>query len=397
MSEVIVVDDYVDTTTSYDTYDTEFGTVQTHSGLGTIGSRVSAAGTVELLFTPISSIATQVKVYMNALRHQDDSRDTISFNNGTIETFFSNYTGTDRDIKRSFELKYKSDPIFERYFNGGSSSIVDLTNNTISIPNHFFITGESVVYYQSGAGTTQAIGIATTTITGVGSTDKLTPGITTTNSLFIVKVDSNKIKLASSAQNALKIVPDVLDLTSVGIGTSHRFVSTNQNAKVVISLDNIIQSPVVSTAVTTTLSDQVFTTNDIIKFSGITSFFGGDLIKINNEIMKVEGVGVGSTNAIRVRREWMGTSLAGYSTGQLVTKVNGNYNIIDNIITFTEAPYGNTPLGTSTNSPDERDWTGISTSSSFHGRSFIRSGITDSSNDTYHKNYVFDDISSGFN
>jgi len=397
MSEVIVVDDYVNTATSYDTYDTEFGIVQTHSGLGTIGSRVSAAGTVELLFTPIPSIDAQIKVFMNALRHQDDSRDTISFNNGTIETFFSNYTGTERDIKRSFDLKYKSDPIFERYFNGGSSSVVDLTDNTISIPNHFFVTGESVVYYQSGAGTTQAIGIATTTITGVGSTDKLTPGITTTNSLFIVKVDSNKIKLASSAQNALKVVPDVLDLTSVGIGTSHRFVSTNQNAKVVISLDNIIQSPVVSTAVTTTLSDQVFTTDDIIKFSGITSFFGGDLIKISNEIMKIEGVGVGSTNAIRVRREWMGTSLAGYSTGQLVTKVNGNYNIIDNIITFTEAPYGNTPLGTSTNSPDERDWTGISTSSSFHGRSFIRSGITNSSDDTYHKNYVFDDISFGFN
>jgi len=397
MSEVIVVDDYVDTTTSYDTYDTEFGIVQTHSGLGTIGSRVSAAGTVELLFTPIPSIATQVKVYMNALRHQDDSRDIISFNNGTIETFFSNYTGTERDIKRSFDLKHKSDPIFERYFNGSSSSIVDLTNDTISIPNHFFVTGESVVYYQSGAGTTQAIGIATTTIAGVGSTDKLTPGITTTNSLFIVKVDSNKIKLASSAQNALKFVPDVLDLTSVGIGTLHRFVSTNQNAKVVISLDNIIQSPVVSTAVTTTLADQVFTTDDLIKFSGITSFFGGDLIKISNEIMKIEGVGIGSTNTVKVRREWMGTSLAGYSTGQLVTKVNGNYNIIDNTITFSEAPYGNTPLGTSTNPPDERDWTGITTSSSFHGRSFIRSGIKNSSNDTYHKNYVFDDISSEFN
>ena len=397
MSEVVVVDDYVDTATLYDTYDTEFGIIQTHSGLGTIGSRVSAAGTVELLFTPNPSIATQVKVYMNALRHEDDSRDTISFNNGTIETFSSSYTGTERDLKRSFELKHKSDPIFERYFDGSSSSIVDLTDNTISIPNHFFVTGESVVYYQSGAGTTQAIGIATTTITGVGSTDKLTPGITTTNSLFVVKIDSNKIKLASSAEKALKVVPDVLDLTSVGIGTSHRFVSTNQNAKVVISLDNIIQSPIVSTAVTTTLADQVLTTDNDVKFSGITSFFGGDLIKIGNEIMKIESVGVGSTNSIIVRREWMGTSLAGYSTGQLVTKVNGNYNIIDNIITFSEAPYGNTPLGTSTNAPDERDWTGISTSSSFHGRSFIRSGITNSLNETYHKNYIFDDISSGFN
>ena len=35
-----------------------------------------------------------------------------------------------------------------------------------------------------------------------------------------------------------------------------------------------------------------------IKVSGITSFFGADLIQINNEIIKIEGVGVGSTNAL---------------------------------------------------------------------------------------------------
>jgi hypothetical protein len=33
----------------------------------------------------------------------------------------------------------------------------------------------------------------------------------------------------------------------------------------------------------------------------------------------------------------------------------------------------------------------------FQGRSFIRSGIINSSDETYHKNYIFSDISSGFN
>ena len=74
--------------------------------------------------------------------------------------------------------------------------------------------------------------------------------------------------------------------------------------------------------------------------------------------MVIEGVGIGSTNSIRVRRSWLGTALAGYSTGNLVTKVIGNYNIVDNTLNFVEAPYGNTPLGTSTNPPDERDWVG---------------------------------------
>jgi hypothetical protein len=394
MSEVIVVDDYISSSSFGTTYDTEFGIVKTSSGLGTIGTRVSFAGTVELLFTPNPNINVQTKVYMNALRHQDDSKDLIDFNNGTIETFFSEYTGTERDIKRSFNLTHKNYPIFERYFDASDSSIVDISENTITIPNHFFVTGENVIYYQSGVGSTQSIGIGTTSLVGVGNTDKLPSGITT--SIYVVKVDENKIKLASSPQNALKPIPAVLNITNVGIGTSHRFVATNQNAKVLLTLDNVIQSPIISTVVTTTLADQVFTTDDLIKFSGISSFFGSDLIKIGDEIMKIEGVGIGSTNLIKVRRQWLGTPLSGYSTGQKVTKVVGNYNIIDNTLTFAEAPYGNIPIGTSTNSPDERDWAGISISSKFQGRTFMRSAPQNSSNETYHKNYVFNDISSAF-
>jgi hypothetical protein len=395
ISEVIVVDDYVDETSSYDTYDTEFGVIETVSGLGTIGSRIigssSGIGTVELLFTPIAGIDATVNVYMNSLRIQDDSRDEINFNNATIRTGFGNYEGTERSIRRSFELEHKNDPIFVKEFVGSSSTIVNTSSNTIRLPNHFFVTGENVRYVHAGAGTTMAIGIGTTTFVGVGSTDKLPEEI------YIVKVNDDTVKLASTAENALKIVPETLDITSVGIGTSHRFIAKNQNSKVLIALDNIIQSPVVSTAVTTTLAKQAFTTDDLLLFTGITSFFGSDLIRIGSEIMKIEGVGIGSTNTIRVRRNWLGTPLVGHSTGSLVTKVNGNYNIVENTLNFTEAPYGNTPLGTSTNPPDERDWTGISVSSRFQGRTFLRSGITNTINETYYKNYIFDDISAEFN
>ena len=188
-----------------------------------------------------------------------------------------------------------------------------------------------------------------------------------------------------------------MDITTVGVGTSHRFTSTNPNAKVLVSLDNIIQSPVVATAVTTQLAVAAKTTDDIVYFTGITSFTGADLFRIGSEIMRIDSVGVGSTNAIRVRREWLGTNLAGHSTDSLVTKVNGNYNIVENVLNFTEAPYGNTPLSTTTNPPDSRDWTGIATSSSFNGRMFMRSGETDTSNETYYQNYIFDDISQDFN
>ena len=49
----------------------------------------------------------------------------------------------------------------------------------------------------------------------------------------------------------------------------------------------------------------------------------------------------GNDNLIRVRRPWAGTALAGYGTGTLITKVDGNYNIVDNTLNFVEAPYGN--------------------------------------------------------
>ena len=73
LSELIIVDDYVDSTQSYQTYDTEYGVIETGSGLGTFGSRVSAAGTVSLVFTPNASIDTVVNVYMNALTLIEDT------------------------------------------------------------------------------------------------------------------------------------------------------------------------------------------------------------------------------------------------------------------------------------------------------------------------------------
>jgi hypothetical protein len=387
-SEVVLIND----DTVEDAYITEFANIETYAGLGTIGGSVTGLGqTTQLIFKPLPNIQTQVKVYANILRIQDDTKDVVDLNNGTIETNNGVYYGTERDLRRSFDLKHKTYPIFERYFAGFSSSVINVDENTIELPSHFFVTGEKVTYNYAGAGTTQAIGIATTTITGLGSTDKLP------TELYIVKITENKVKVAASATDALKSIPNILDLSSVGIGTSHRFTAHNQNAKVIVALDNIIQSPVVATSQTTTLSKNVFTTDDILFFSGITSFFGGDLIRLGNEIMKIDSVGVGSTNAIRVRRPWLGTVVAGYATGDLVTKVTGTYNIIGSNINFVEAPYGNVPLSSTTNRPDERDWTGIATGSHFQGRSFMRSGITNSSNESYYKNYIFDNVSNSFN
>ena len=393
LSEIVVVDDYVESTTTADTCYVEYGNIETSSGLGTFGTIVSDEGIVSLVFTPNADINVKVNVYTNALGLVKDNNVSsgINFTNTSINSIFADYEGTERDVKRKFYLEHENLGIFERQFEGNNSRVVNTLQNLISIPNHYFVTGEKIRYANVGTANSSIV-IAPTSFVGASNTTYLPE-----ENLYVVKYDDNNIQIATSAENALKAIPEVVDITSVGIGASHRFISTNQNAKVLVSIDNIIQSPVVSTAVTTLLSKKLTVLDDVIFFDDITPFFGSDLVRINDEIMKIEGVGIGSTNGIRVRREWLGTSLGVGVTGDLVTKVVGNYNIVDNYIIFSEAPFGNVPLGLETNEPDERDWTGISTSSSFHGRSFMRSGIIQGSNETYYKNYVFDDISQGFN
>ena len=393
VSEIMLVDDGPDFS---NTYITEFGVLETSSGLGTFGA--SKIGDItRLTFTPNSGINAEVRVFYNYMKYEDDGSSIVSldFTNAYLDTQYGSYSGTNSDLKRSFNLTHQGYNIFERYIDASDENIIGVgveieVPDAIIIPNHFFVTGEELVYSTPGAGTTENIGIATTSVTGVGTTDKLP------SSVFVVKVDANKIKLAESAEKALRTNPEVFDIVSVGIGTSHTFTATNQNAKVIIAIDNYLQSPVVSTALTTTLSDQFLTSQDAAFFSGISSFFGGDLIQIGSEIMQIQSVGVGSTNIVRVKRPWLGTTRVGYSTGDLVTKVTGNYNIVNNTLNFVEAPYGNNPLSTTSNPPDARDWTGITTSSNFQGRVFLRSGTPGGSSETYSKNYIFDDISENF-
>jgi hypothetical protein len=140
----------------------------------------------------------------------------------------------------------------------------------------------------------------------------------------------------------------------------------------------MIQSPVAGTAVTVGLVTTVQPTTDRITLSGITSIFAGDILKIDDEIMRVATVGVGTTNVLIVNRPWMGTGLATHFSGALVTKLSGDYNIVDNQINFVSAPYGAYPISTTTDGPDDRDWAGLSTYSTFSDISEEFNGITTS-------------------
>jgi len=384
ISELVIIDD------DSEVFFTEFGNIETSVGLGTFGATRSS-GVTQLTFTPLPNINVDVRSFVNSISIASTITDSIDLNNATIISESGTYFGSGFDVKRSFQLKHNQVDIFSRYFDGSDPTIVDVNNNTVTIQNHFFVSGEEVEYSNGSSSSANSISIGSTFITGIGITDKLPA------SVFIIRQSDNKIKFASSAANSLKTVPDYLNITSVGIGNSHTIVAKNKNEKVLVSIDNVIQSPIVSTAITSTLSTNVLVINDILYFSGITSFFSGDLIRVEDEIMLIDSVGFGSTNAIKVTRPWMGTnvgSIVGYSTGSLVTKLTGSYNIVDNTINFVSAPYGNVP--NETDDPDERDWVGIKSSSSFYGRVFLKTGFPFSTQETYYKNRTFLNISNQF-
>ena len=130
---------------------------------------------------------------------------------------------------------------FTLTFDGSSTDVVSVANDTLTFANHRFITGQKVTYTDGGG----------TVITG------LTDG----TSYFIIKVDQNTIKLASSASNAA--AGTAIDLTSGAAGGSHtlniaqdgvntKFKATHSNgtkakisraAQITLSINGVVQQP----------------------------------------------------------------------------------------------------------------------------------------------------------
>jgi hypothetical protein len=386
VSEIVVINSRTQS------YLIEYGSIFTKDRIGTFSSLKTLD--TELLFTPIENIDVDVVVFQVKISSSSEFPDlsTLNLDNLEIESGL-NRSGVDGNFILNFYLRHKGAPVFERLFNGSSPDIVNLSDNTILLPNHFFVTGENVRYISDENDETSnlnSITIEPTTVPGIGVTNKLP------NDLYIIRVDSTKIKLAKSAEDALKILPQSFNFTGLGIGLVHNIVATQQNSKSLISIDNIIQSPIRFTDNTTILSKDI----DFGDFSIIVNneklFAFDDIIKINDEIMRVSSVGIGSTNSLIVIRNSLGTERQQHFAGSIVRKYKGNYNISNNRIYFTSPPYGLTPFPNTEDPFDEKDYSGIQTKSSFDGRIFLRSGIPLSVNKSYTGNHVFDNLNEQF-
>ena len=369
-------------------YFTEFGymdnfspNVTTFSGIGTVGVGYSSAsgGDIELRLTPPANTAVTTKV----LQYNFNETGTggvgfVTFTDSRLKSVEGSYTGTENDIKFSFNMKHAGDAIFHKTFDSEDAAVVDVTNNTFIVNNHFFQTGEELSYDPIGSGTTMNIGIAATAISGVGVTTKMP------STVFAVKIAENKFKVARTAAEALQTVPKVLDLTAVGVGTTQAFTAKNLNSKVLVTLDNNIQSPVIQSPINVQLTFDAESETDFITMTGISSFFSGDIIKVNDEFMKIDTVGIGSTNRVLVRRGQLNSAIVDHDAGDTVTKFLGNYQIVKDTINFTDAPKG------------EKGPSGLTTTSTFVGRVFTHTGVPGGSQETYVNNFVFDTVEDQF-
>ena len=114
-----------------------------------------------------------------------------------------------------------------------------------------------------------------------------------------------------------------------------------------MAIDNIIQSPIAETDITTQV-DQTVIFDTVFNTTGLTSFTAGDIIKVGNEFMKIEGIGIGNTVTVQVERAALGSNIGVHTSGDTITKFTGNYRINNNSLNFVEAPFGNIPT--------DRDW-----------------------------------------
>jgi len=265
--------------------------------------------------------------------------------------------------------------LFNKIFNGASSSVVSVGSSLLTLIGHDFQTGERIKYDPGGSYGNNRVGIVTS--------NKVLGGISTSflpAELFVIRVDNNTLQLAGLSTAATN--NDPLIFRAVGTGTSHSLDTLRPDDRTLIDIDGIIQSPLYKKNISISLDEAVGVGSTTIKVVGVTSITGNLILNINNELLRVKTVGFGSTNVITVDRAVLGSVAAAHTVGAACTAKNGDYTIRKDVIFFLDPPFGKTPIVDAALNP------GITTNSTFGGRTFTRKNPT--------TNFIFDDISNQF-
>ena len=357
------------------------------SGLGTFSASYSASK-FKLLFHPDNSTGISTVVSLNQAFYTFVDTENIpnDLSYGDIleknEVREYNAVGGNRVNRREFILKVNSVPIYGKTFNPTDTTKVNLSSGKFTINNHFFRENEQLVY------TPQS------TFVGVGSTPMQFKNGSIVDSLpttvFAKTVTSNSFFISTTRAGTS------VTFMGVGEGNAHEFSMAKSNEKSLIAIDDLTQYPLIETDLEHSLENnvggQVGLTTNIINLSGISTISVNDILKIENEFVKITNVGFATTsgslvgtagtfNTIEVERASVGSIQTTHNDGVTVKRFKGNYNIVGSKIFFATAPLGNPSR--------EKDESNLDIpTASFNGRVYLR-------ND-YSTNQIFDDISDQF-
>jgi hypothetical protein len=382
-----------------------FAATNNTTGLGTFGSEV--IGNQFLLnFYPDFSNATNTIQAFNEVFYTfsdfENSPIDLNYGKSSQKVFLSAYDGINgtRANKVNFNLTHNGRPIYKKVFNPSDSTVVNFATGVFTITDHMFNTGEELIYTPKSS----FIGVGQSAI-GIGSTANYL-GIVTNRlpeRVYPIALTPDTFKLATRRSYANLGI--AVTFTDAGLGNAHEFEMTKKLSKSVVSLDGIVQQPITFTPISHTLqynSGSISVGIATFNLSGITSIQPRDLIKIDDEYMKVVEVGF-STNVggallgpingiiqagtaatiptISVVRASVGSAATTHSDGANVQVYRGSFNIVGSEIWFVDPPKGNTR--------SRRDESNLPyVRAQYAGRTFLRSN--------YDTNMIFDDISDQF-
>jgi len=370
-----------------------FISIGTTSGIGTFGGQLSG-NTCSLKFYPDSAFSSNIKVqsYNEILYTENDFEnvpDFLSYGTANQSLLLSAYDGINgnRANKTDFDLKFNGLPIYKKTFDPSDSNQLDLESGIFTIRDHFFNTGETLTYNPNST----FIGIGATSV-GIGSTANYA-GIVTNRLpqiVYPIVINTDQFKLATRKEYANSGIS--VTFTSYGQGNSHELEMTKKLEKSLISLDGIVQQPITYTSIFHKLNGSIGFGVSTFRLTGISTLQPRDILRVDDEYMKVISVGFGTTSVgpitglgtlplVTVKRGSVGSSATSHVNGSTARVYRGSFNIVGSKIYFLEPPKGNTR--------SVRDITNLPyTKAEFNGRTFLRKDYT--------TNMLFDDISDQF-
>jgi len=356
------------------------------TGIGTFGSNLNGTD-LSIEFFPDAGITDSITIqtYSEIIQTETDIVNIpkpLTYGSVTenLLTAFYNAINGDRVNKTSFEAKTSGIPVFEKSFDPDGA--LNLATGTFTVNNHFFSTGEELIY-ESGSSFT-GIAYSDIQVSGAGNLP---------SNVFAIKLNDNQFQLATTRSDANSGTG--ITFSSYGSGNAHTLEMFKKMEKSIITIDGIVQSPIAYTNVSYTLQDNGGTVGSAATYfavSGISSIIPGDILKIDDEYIEVESVGLGTTslgpitgsgsfNIIKAGRGFVGSSATTHTDGTEARIYLGSFNIVDNKIHFTDPPRGNS-------SEIRDDGNLLYERSDFSGRVYLRQD--------YETNKIYDNISKSF-